>query len=305
MSTVAGRVALITGSEQRHRRRQRRGALAAGGAKLALASRRADDLGIDGALARACDVRRPEQVEALVAETVERFGGLDILVANAGVGAYGEFLELEPEHLEEMVDTNVKGLLYTVRAGLPHLLKSDAADLVVVASVAGQRGPEGEAVYAASKFAQVGFMRSLDHECTARRALLDDRARRRRHGVRDGARAHARGPRSPGMMRPEEIADAVVALRHPPAHAPGARGHHPAHERRLDELSGGPCHVPKVTIIGGGIEQLRPAADPPPDAVASRCGDSEVALMDIDERPAGRDAVARRKLIASEGSPLG
>ena len=63
-----------------------------------------------------------------------------------------------------MIDVNVKGLLYTVRAGLPHLLESPAADLVVVASIAGQRAPEGEAVYAASKFAQVGFMRSLDHE---------------------------------------------------------------------------------------------------------------------------------------------
>ena len=63
-----------------------------------------------------------------------------------------------------MIDVNVKGLLYTVRASLPRLLESDAADLVVVASVAGQRAPEGESVYAATKFAQVGFMRSLDHE---------------------------------------------------------------------------------------------------------------------------------------------
>ena len=86
------------------------------------------------------------------------------MVANAGVGAYGDFLDLDPSHIEEMVDVNVKGLLYTVRASLPRLLESDAADLVVIASVAGQRAPEGESVYAATKFAQVGFMRSLDHE---------------------------------------------------------------------------------------------------------------------------------------------
>ena len=163
MSTVDGRVALITGASSGIGAATAR-ALAANGARVSLLSRRGGDLGITGALAFAGDVRDPSSVEAAVTETVEALGSLDILVANAGVGAYGEFLDLAPEHLEEMVDTNVKGLLYTVRAGLPHLLNSSAADLVVVASMAGQRGPEGEAVYAASKFAQVGFMRSLDHE---------------------------------------------------------------------------------------------------------------------------------------------
>jgi NAD(P)-dependent dehydrogenase (short-subunit alcohol dehydrogenase family) len=62
--------------------------LAEQGAKVALASRRGSDEGIAGALARSCDVRDPQQIEGLVAETVERFGRLDILVANAGVGAY-------------------------------------------------------------------------------------------------------------------------------------------------------------------------------------------------------------------------
>src|SRR4029077_7242325 len=103
---------------------------------------------------------RPEQIEALVGEAVERFGGIDIVVGNAGGGAYGDFLDLDPQYLEEMIDTNVKGLLYTVRAVLPHLLDSDSADLVVVASVAGQRGAEGEAGCSAPQFAQGGVMRS-------------------------------------------------------------------------------------------------------------------------------------------------
>ena len=72
-----------------------------------------------------------------VAATVERFGGLDIVVANAGVGAYGPFLELSREYLEEMVDTNLKGTLYAIRAALPYLLKSDAADVITLASEAG------------------------------------------------------------------------------------------------------------------------------------------------------------------------
>jgi NADP-dependent 3-hydroxy acid dehydrogenase YdfG len=163
MSSLNGKVGLVTGASSGIGAATAR-SLAERGVKVALASRRGAALGIEGALARSCDVRDPRQVEALVGETVERFGGLDILVVNAGVGAYGPFLDLSPEWLEEMVDVNVNGMLYTVRAGLPHLLRSDAAELVVVASVAGQRGPEGEAVYAATKFAQVGFMRALDHE---------------------------------------------------------------------------------------------------------------------------------------------
>ncbi len=106
----------------------------------------------------------PDAAEACVAATVERFGGLDILVANAGVGAYGPFLELPLEQLDEMIDVNLKGTLYAVRAALPHLLASDAADLVTLASEAGRRGLPNEAVYCASKFGQVGFTRALDHE---------------------------------------------------------------------------------------------------------------------------------------------
>ncbi len=129
MSGVEGRVALVTGASSGIGAATAR-LLAAGGAKVALASRGGDDLGIEGALASSCDVRDAGAVEALVAACVERFGGLDILVANAGVGAYGDFLDLNPEWLDEMIDTNVKGFLHTIRAGLPHLLESASADLV-------------------------------------------------------------------------------------------------------------------------------------------------------------------------------
>ena len=219
MNSLAGRVALITGTSSGIGAATAR-ALASRGVKVALASRRGGDLGIDGALAQVCDVRQPAQLDAIVSATVERFGRLDILIANAGVGAYGDFAELDPAHLEEMIDVNVKGLLYTVRAGLSHLLDSDVADLVTVASIAGQRAPEGEAVYAASKFAQVGFMRSFDHEM-------------HRRGVRctticpggvatEFAMGRGRTPDDPDlaeMMRPEEIAEAIVyALGRPRTH---------------------------------------------------------------------------------------
>ena len=162
--SLEGRVAFVTGASGGIGAAVAR-SLVAAGVKVGLASRRGDDLGLgDAAYGLACNVSDHEEVDASVAATVERFGRLDIVVANAGVGAYGPFLELEPEFLEEMIDVNLKGTLYTVRAALPHLLESDAADIVTLASEAGRRGLPYEAVYCASKFGQVGFTRALDHE---------------------------------------------------------------------------------------------------------------------------------------------
>ena len=91
MSGVEGRVALVTGASSGIGAATAR-MLAAGGAKVALASRRGDDLGIEGALAGSCDVRDTAAIQGF-ATCGERFGGLDILVANAGTGAYGDFLD--------------------------------------------------------------------------------------------------------------------------------------------------------------------------------------------------------------------
>jgi NAD(P)-dependent dehydrogenase (short-subunit alcohol dehydrogenase family) len=165
-----GRVVFITGASRGIGAALAR-RLHAAGARLGLASRTGDDLGLEGVVAAACDVRDPAQVEDAVAATVERFGRLDVAVANAGVGAYGPFLELDPEQVELMIDVNLKGTLYTARAALPHLVAGGGGDFVSLASVAGLRAFPGESVYNASKFGQVGFTRSLDHEM-------------REHGVR-------------------------------------------------------------------------------------------------------------------------
>jgi 3-oxoacyl-[acyl-carrier protein] reductase len=210
MSGVEGRVALVTGASSGVGAATAR-TLAAGGAKVALASRRGDGLGIEGALAQRCDVRDQGDVEEVVQACVDRYGGLDILVVNAGVGAYGPFLDLRPEWMQEMVDTNIRGFLATIRAGLPHLLRSSSADLVAVASIAGQRAPEGEAVYAATKHAQIGFMRSLDHELYGKGVRCSILA----PGGVETEFAMGRGrtpddPDLPGMLRAEEVADAIL-----------------------------------------------------------------------------------------------
>ena len=90
------------------------------------------------------------------------------MVANAGVGAYGDFLDLDPEQVEEMIDVNLKGTLYTAAATLPHLIDSGEGDFISMASVAGLRALPGESVYNASKFGQLGFTRALDHELRGR-----------------------------------------------------------------------------------------------------------------------------------------
>jgi 3-oxoacyl-[acyl-carrier protein] reductase len=209
LTALQGKVAIITGASRGVGAAVAR-ALDAQGVKLGLGSRRGDDLGLE-AVAQPCDVRNPEQLQSLVESTVARFGRLDILVANAGVGAYGPFLDLARDHLEEMIDTNLKGTLYAVRAALPHLLESDAADVVTLASEAGRRGLPYEAVYCASKFGQVGFTRALDHEL-------------REKGVRctnvcpggvatDFALEAGRGRTPdvlPGMMTAEDVAEIVM-----------------------------------------------------------------------------------------------
>jgi NADP-dependent 3-hydroxy acid dehydrogenase YdfG len=138
------------------------------GASVGLLSRRGGDLGLERALGLACDVRDRGAVGAAADHVVQRFGRLDVVVANAGVGAYGPFLELDPEQLDEMIDVNLKGTLYTAAATLPHLIATGEGDFVSLASVAGLRAFPGEAVYNASKFGQVGFTRALDHELRER-----------------------------------------------------------------------------------------------------------------------------------------
>jgi 3-oxoacyl-[acyl-carrier protein] reductase len=163
--TLEGKVAFVTGASGGIGAAVSR-KLAEQGVKVGMASRRGDGLGVG--LGLQCNVRDRAQVENAVSRTVEEFGRLDICVANAGTGSYHPFLETPVEHIEEMVELNLLGTIWTIRACLPHLFERGEGDVVTLASEAGRRGLPGEAVYCASKFGQLGLTRALDHELRER-----------------------------------------------------------------------------------------------------------------------------------------
>jgi NAD(P)-dependent dehydrogenase (short-subunit alcohol dehydrogenase family) len=162
-----GKVALVTGASSGIGAAVSR-KLHDSGASVGLLSRQGRDLGLERGFGVTCDVSDRGAVAEATEAIVVRFGRLDIVIANAGIGAYGDFLDLDPDLVDAMIDVNLKGTLYTAAATLPHLIESGEGDFISMASVAGLRGFPGESVYNASKFGQLGFTRSLDHELRER-----------------------------------------------------------------------------------------------------------------------------------------
>src|SRR5262249_57039474 len=108
--------------------------------------------GDERALAVRCDVTEWDQVEAMAAAALERFGRIDAVFANAGFGATRGFLEESVEHWRSMVLTNVLGVALTIRATLPHLLERGDGHFLLTTSIAGRRVLPGS-LYSATKFA--------------------------------------------------------------------------------------------------------------------------------------------------------
>ena len=156
--------------------------LAREGAAVAMAARRTDRLEALGgeiadgggtALPIEVDVTQREQAEAAVARTVEELGRLDVLVNNAGVMLLGPILEAPVEEWEQMIEVNLRGLMYASKAAIPHLLEAaegerGVADIVNISSVAGRIARRGSGVYNATKFGVGAFSESLRQEVTRR-----------------------------------------------------------------------------------------------------------------------------------------
>ncbi len=169
---LTGQVALITGASRglgRHTALR----LARAGMRVALCARAEDELRAlaaeiarDGGTARVfpLDVRDTDRIHAVVAEALDAFGQLDVLVNNAGLSWYKPFTEWTREELDVTLDVNLKGLIHMTHAVLPHLLERRTGYIVNVASDIGRRVIPNMAAYVAAKHGVVGFSGALLRE---------------------------------------------------------------------------------------------------------------------------------------------
>ena len=167
-----GRVAAITGASSGIGLACAR-QLAAAGVKVVLGARRTDlleravaEIRASGGQAEAVtmDVTRHADVEALVATAQRAFGGLEIMICNAGFGFYGTVEETPPDVMRRMMDVNFMGTYFGTRAALPVFRAQQRGHLVFVSSIVGQRGIAQMSGYSATKAAQAGFCESLRSE---------------------------------------------------------------------------------------------------------------------------------------------
>ena len=114
------------------------------------------------------DCSEPDLARKVAKAAVDTFGTIDAVVPNAGIGFYGSILDHSDEDMNRMMRTNYEGTVHMVRAALPTMLAKKEGDVIIVASVAGFRGGDIEAVYTGTKHAQVGFAGSLDRELRAK-----------------------------------------------------------------------------------------------------------------------------------------
>ncbi|MBO0769379.1 MAG: SDR family oxidoreductase [Solirubrobacterales bacterium] len=117
-------------------------------------------LGEDNALAIAADVTDLAAMEAAVAAGVERFGGIDTVLANAGIASYGSVLQTDPETFKRVIDINITGVFNTVRAALPTVIERKGY-VLVVSSLAAFAAAPGLAAYNASKAGVEHFANAL------------------------------------------------------------------------------------------------------------------------------------------------
>ena len=194
-------------------------ALADQGCRVMLAARSEDELqsltqSIRDAGGKAsfcrCDMAEEDDIAALVEKTVQEFGGIDIVVNNAGIGIYGPLEKSRTVDWDRMMAVNARGPYLLCRYAIKHLRRSPRAFIVNIGSVVSHKGYPGQSIYTATKHALLGLSKSL-----ARELQPDDI---RVHMVCPGGVAtdlvsHARPDLDLSvLMQPEDIADAVIFL---------------------------------------------------------------------------------------------
>jgi len=184
----------------------------------------------DRVAGRVADVRDQARVDDLVAWVLAEAGRLDCLVNNAGLGRFGPVDSLSAEDWREVIETNLNGAFYAIRAVATPMMERGAGWIVNIASLASKNPFAGGAAYNASKFGLLGLSEA---------AMLD----LRHHGVRVTAvlpgsvdtdfRPQGRKPRTDWMLRPEDVARAVIdLLRYPDRALPSRLELRPSHPPR-------------------------------------------------------------------------
>lgn len=226
MESLSGKVVIITGASTGIGAATAR-ALASLGCKVALAARSVDkleklsrDLG-PAAFAIPTDVTLEGDVSNLVARTLERFGTIDVLLANAGIYIPGKIYEGNPNDWARLVEVNVTGVMRCVHAVLPYLMAQKSGDILVTSSISGFSDIHWEPVYSASKHAIQSFVH------TVRRQLIPYHIRvgsiapgavaNELWGITEEAEINQRVADHSGL-RSEDVANAIVFILSQPPH---------------------------------------------------------------------------------------
>ena len=228
MNTNSGRVALVTGASRGIGRATAKLLASKGYRVLATARTKSDleslkrEIQTDGGVAAvaAGDASVEADVKAVIAAAIETFGRLDVLINNAGIGILGKLTDTKVEDFDRQVAINFRSVFLFSRFAAPHLIAAGASNLVNVASISGLKGFAGASGYVATKFACIGFTRSLDIElgplgvkvtaiCPA--GVDTDWAIGAGRNRADAAKSD--------LLRPETIAEAILYAISQPANA--------------------------------------------------------------------------------------
>jgi len=217
---LSGKVALITGASAGIGQACAR-ALAGEGASLVITARREDRLEslaaeikeISGSKSIKVigDAREEDIAELAVKAAVKGYGRLDILINNAGVGNYKPLVETSALEYEEMMDSNMRSTFLFTRHAVPVMLEQGSGTVLMLSSMAGVYGFPNEAVYCATKFAQVGFAQALDKELRTKGIKVGVICP---GGVKTefalGKGRTEEGVAQSGMLEPEDVAGVVL-----------------------------------------------------------------------------------------------
>jgi 3-oxoacyl-[acyl-carrier protein] reductase len=172
MFDLTGKKALVTGATGGIGGAIAR-ALHAAGAQVALSGTRQEALDalsaeLPGSVALACNLSNPEETDGLIGRAEEALGGLDILVANAGITKDGLLLRMKDEDFERVLDVNLGSYYRLARAASKGMMKRRLGRIIAITSVVGVTGNPGQANYAASKAGMIGFTKSIAQELASR-----------------------------------------------------------------------------------------------------------------------------------------